>query len=1200
MNKYIRTLLHQRRLVALLTVVTIVFGVVAVSQMSLELVPNVDSTQIAVVSKYSDATPGQVDREVSQVLETAVRAVDGIAKTSTISSAGVSLVVLNLRLGTDASQTEQAVQKAVNAVESALPEGVHPSVKTGSVSDLPAMQIAVRDDETSSVSSLQRAEIVSTLKDLSAVRDASFVGEPTREIVVTPREADLAKYGVSSSTIATAVGSSGQTADAGYSSQGSNRYSIEAGSQYGSSADVAAVPVTVLSGKTITVGDVADVALVDNATDKVARYNGEAVSLVTIDKLPDSSFVDLSQQVHDAFTTLGDSGISSEVVFDQAPYIESAISTTAREGVLAVICAVLVILFSLFSVRTTFVSAVSIPVSLMLTFVAMYLRGYSLNLVTLAAVTVALGRLVDDAIVVVESISRELQHQPDRRVAVMKGTRTVAAAVTASTLTTIAVFLPLGFVQGATGVLFRPFAFTVAIGVLASWVVSLTVVPVFSFWMLRRKDGAPSERVARRANRTLERGVARIVALGIRRRSWTLAMGGVIMLVSVLLTLGLQTSFLAGIGQQTIVVTMTRGATETVESLEGTATTVEDTLRNLAHVESVETMIGTTGNTLKDASQGGGGGISSFIVTVDTDANDFLPQVRDALAPIPDTGTLAYTVSTTMSFASPLEVDVLGETQSDVDQVSSDLTQRIGALSSVSGTSDVGSQTRSYISIQVDQAKAAQYGLSEADVVSASSKTLADQTIGRATDSGKQIDVMLAATADSNSVGSISNIDIPISTGGAVKLSQVASITETTGPLTIRTQTGLPETSITVTAASDDLGGLTSQIQGIIDTTDFPANTSAHLTGASNEQSEAFGQLGLSLLVAIVAVYAIMVATFRSFVQPVVLLLSIPFAVSGALVAQRLSGETMGVASLIGALMLIGIVVTNAIVLVDRINLERKRRCLRVAVIRGTAQRARPILMTAAATVFALLPLALSPGADSSFIARPLAIVVLGGLVSSTLLTLLILPVFYYVAMSSSVRIPFLARAGRRARQRNRKGEIAIVTSTANFALCPSISPWWTESGSSRTLLIPLHRARAGDTEVATIIQVGVPQIGKLIKYPHLVSAALAVLSEEHFDPYAYIAAYLTIQELQGALRMDELLGTISPEQRGAVFLALATSTKRMSRRARWRRSGAGLTLYRSAQNPDHMWILAGRELDRKGGTRNLSAGGRHGLTRAR
>lgn len=1182
MKNYIHVLLNQRRLVALLTVVAIVFGLVAASQMSLELVPNVASTQIAVVSKYTDATPGQVDREVSQVIETAVRAVDGISQTSAVSSSGISLVILNLRLGTDAATTEQAVQKAVNIVESSLPDGVHPSVQTGSVSDLPAMQIAVHDTASSSVSELQRAEIVSTLKDLSGVRDASFVGAPTKSIRVTPRTADLEKYGVTAASVATAVGSSGKTSDAGSSSQGDESFGIEAGQQFSAAADVAQVPLVSASGKVISVGDVADVALADSEISKYARYNGNVVSLVTVEKLPDSSFVDISRQVRSALTSLSDKGIESEVIFDQAPYIESAIATTAREGILAVICAVLVILCFLFSLRTTFVSAISIPVSLMLTFIAIYVTGYSLNLVTLAALTVALGRLVDDAIVVVESISRELRHQPDRRKAVITGTGTVAAAVTASTLTTVAVFLPLGFVQGATGVLFRPFAFTVAVGVLASWAVSLVVVPVFSFWMLRRNDYSFPERLARRTNRTLERTVGQIVSRAIRRPAFTLALGAVIMIASVFLSIGMQTSFLAGIGQQTIVITMTNASTQTASSQEGTVVQIESVLRNLPHVDSVETTIGTTGNVLTDASLGGGGGVSSFILTVDTDASEFLPQVKDAIAPIPVTGNLTYTVSTMMSFASPIKISVMGESQDDVSRVAEDLTKQIGDLSSVSNATENGSTTRSYVAIQVDQAKAAKYGLSEADVVSWSNKILADQTVGRATEDGQQIKVILASTADSTSVESIGNISIPSTVGGAVRLGEIASVAKTTGPLTIRTKTGLPEAAITVSAASDDLGGLTSQIQGIIDHADFPANTSASLTGASTEQSEAFSQLGLSLLVAILAVYAIMVATFRSFIQPVVLLLSIPFALSGALVTQRLSGETMGVASLIGALMLIGIVVTNAIVLVDRINLERKTRSLRVAVIRGTAQRARPILMTAAATVFALLPLALSPSNDSSFIARPLAIVVLGGLASSTVLTLLILPIFYYVAMNVAVRPQF--SAGRNSRQNFFRGKVVTVASLANFSLYPGASPWWVDAGATRTLLIPLHAARAGEPESAMAVQTNLSKIRGFVKSPVHVHNAATVLAEERYDPHAYIAAYLTIQELQGNLRIEDALEEIPLAQRGAIVTALTRSARRMARLPLGGKRSTKVTIFRSIRNPDHMWIMVGREFGERRG----------------
>jgi HAE1 family hydrophobic/amphiphilic exporter-1 len=723
-------------------------------------------------------------------------------------------------------------------------------------------------------------------------------------------------------------------------------------------------------------------------------------------------------------------------VFDQAPYIQESIASLAQEGALGLVFAVLVILLFLLSVRSTLVTAISIPTSVLITFIGLQTAGYTLNILTLGALTIAIGRVVDDSIVVIENIKRHLDAGEDRARTIAVAVREVAGAITASTITTVAVFLPISFVGGTTGELFRPFALTVSIALLASLVVALTIVPVLAYWFLRPSK-RPAVRQAAQAALAEERaaaggapasGVPADTAAPVEeaphhgahaapRRArglqsvygpiihWTLKHSVVTVLLALLVLVGtgalyplMKTNFLGSSGQDTFTVTQTVPVGQSLDAQDATAQQASTAILGVDGVETVQLTVGSSGG-LQSAFGGGGGGGTSirYSVTTDESADQEAVQadVRDALSGVASAEDISVAASSGFGASSDIEVDLSTASQSDLQSASDQLLEALRGTDGISQAESNLSSSLPYIAVRVDRDAAARAGLSEVAVGTIVSQALQPSQVGSVVIDDRTLSIYLADGQPPATVDELRNLEVPTLTG-TVALSTLAAVEQTDGPASITTERGQRTATITVTPEGDDLASANVAVQNAIDATALPAGVDASLGGVTADQADAFSQLGIALLVAILIVYVVMVATFRSLLQPLLLLVSVPFAATGAILLQVITGVPLGVPSLIGVLMLIGIVVTNAIVLVDLVNQYRDRGMpVREALLHGTERRLRPILMTALATIFALLPMALGITGHGGFISQPLAIVVIGGLVSSTVLTLVVLPVVY-------------------------------------------------------------------------------------------------------------------------------------------------------------------------------------------------------------
>ncbi len=725
---------------------------------------------------------------------------------------------------------------------------------------------------------------------------------------------------------------------------------------------------------------------------------------------------EVSERIPEIVRAIGDTAPVT-VIFDQAPYVERSIEDLTTEGLLGLAFAVLVILVFLLSVRSTLVTAVSIPLSVVIALIALWLGDYSLNMLTLGALTIAVGRVVDDSIVVLENIKRHLEYGEAKREAVLAGVREVSGAVTASTLTTVAVFAPIAVVGGMVGQLFAPFAITVTVALLASLLVSLTVIPVLAYWFLKAPvlgaeevRAAREEAEAKELRSPLQRAYLPVLRFATRRRLVTVLVGVVVFVATMGLAGRLETNFLDSSGQDTVSISQKMPVGTDLATTDAAAKKVEEVLAGLKDrgVQSYQVNVGSGGGFM--GAMGGGGDSASYSVTVaeGTDTPVLEETLRERLKGLAGVGEITVGGGQGGGMGgSAGQVQVIVQAP-DIETLEAAAETVRGAMASLEGLRDVSSNlaaSAERVEVRVDREKAAAKGLTESAVGQLLAQRFRGAPLGQVTLDGRAEDLILRTGEAPEDVEAVRKLELPTA-AGMVELSEVAAVERVEGPPQVTRIDGERSATVSGAATASDLGGVTASLTTRLGELSLPEGASYEIGGVSADQEEAFGQLGLAMLAAIAIVFMIMVATFRSFVQPLILLVSVPFAATGAIGLLLATGTALGVPALIGMLMLIGIVVTNAIVLIDLINQYREQGMGIVeAVVEGGRRRLRPILMTAVATIFALVPMALGLTGSGGFISQPLAIVVIGGLLSSTLLTLVLVPTLYVMLERAKERL---------------------------------------------------------------------------------------------------------------------------------------------------------------------------------------------------
>ncbi|MGW4376403.1 efflux RND transporter permease subunit [Streptomyces albidoflavus] len=1012
--------LAQRALIGLMSIIALLFGAIAIPQLKQQLLPSIELPMVSVLAPYPGASPDVVEKQVVEPLEKSIDAVEGITGITATASEGNAVLMAQFDFGSaDTQQLVADIQQAVNRSRAMLPDDVDPQVIAGSTDDIPTVVLAVTSDKDQQAlaGQLERT-VVPSLESVDGVGQVSVDGVRELQIAVTPDDADLAKAGLSSADLVQALQAAGATVPAGsFDEKGENR-TVQVGGGFTSVKQIEELRIAPAAGgqggpgaqagpgdagkapAPVRLGSVAKVEQQQATATSLTRTNGEPSLAVVVTMDRDGSAVAISDAVTEKLPELrADLGGSSEltVVSDQGPAVAKSIEGLTTEGALGLVFAVVIILIFLASVRSTLVTAVSIPLSVVLALIVLWTRDLSLNMLTLGALTIAIGRVVDDSIVVLENIKRHLGYGEERKEAILTAVKEVAGAVTSATLTTVAVFLPIGLVGGMVGELFGSFSLTVTAALLASLLVSLTVVPVLSFWFLRAPKGTPEDAEAARAaaeekeaKSRLQRLYVPILKFATRRRLTSLAIAVAVLLGTFGMAPLLKTNFFDQGEQEVLSVKQELAPGTSLAATDEAAKKVEALLKETEGVEDYQVTIGSSGFM---AAFGGGtdtNQASYQVKLADSASSETVQKALDkGLAGLEGIGDTR--VAAGDGFASQdLSVVVKASEADTLAKASEQVREEVAKLDDVTDVQSDLSQSVPRISVSANE-KAAAAGFTDAGLGQIVAQSVRGTTAGQVVLDDAERDIVVKSAKPAETLAELRALPL-----GPVKLGQIADVELVDGPVSMTRIDGSRAATVTARPTADNTGAVTAELQTKINALELPEGATATIGGVSADQDEAFGQLGLAMLAAIAIVFMLLVATFRSLVQPLILLVSIPFAATGAVGLLIATGTPMGVPAMIGMLMLIGIVVTNAIVLIDLINQYRdKGYGIIEAVIEGGRHRFRPILMTALATIFALIPMALGVTGEGGFIAQPLAVVVIGGLITSTVLTLVLVPTLY-------------------------------------------------------------------------------------------------------------------------------------------------------------------------------------------------------------
>ncbi|MCZ1010389.1 efflux RND transporter permease subunit [Streptomyces lydicus] len=1053
-----RLSLVQRGLIALMSIVAIAFGAIAIPQLKQQLLPSIELPMVSVMAPYQGASPEVIEKQVIEPLEDGVQAVDGIKSVTSTSSEGSGVIMAQFDYGNDSKRLVADVQQAVNRARAKLPDDVDPQVVSGSTDDIPTVVLAVSSgskDQQTLADQLNRS-VVPDLKNIDGVSQVRVDGVQDRIVAVTPDDKKLAAAGLSAQSLGQALQNGGTSVPAGSFSEDGRSKTVQVGAGFTSVAQIkdlrfapsagggASAGAGASSGGgapsagsgpsaggrpggAVRLGDVATVKEEQATPTSLTRTDGKPSLAVNVTMDKDGSAVAISDAVKGKLSTIRQDlgkGTHVTVASDQGPQVSKSIDSLTTEGLLGLAMAVIVILVFLLSLRSTLVTAVSIPLSVVITLIVLWTGDLSLNMLTLGALTIAIGRVVDDSIVVLENIKRHLGYGEERREAILSAVKEVSGAVTSSTLTTVAVFLPIGVVGGMVGALFGSFSVTVTVALLSSLIVSLTVVPVLSYWFLRAPkipEGSTVDDLRRAAEEKeakspLQRFYVPVLRFATRRRLTSLVIAVAVLLGTFAMGPLLKTNFLDQGAQDTLTLKQELPPGTSLGAADKQAKRVEKVLAANDDIADYQVTVGSSGFM---AAFGGGTGANQASYQLKLKDSADSDKVTEALRA--DLGKLGKSIGDT-SFATgggfgsqDLSVVVKSGDAEVLKKASEQVRKTVAGLDHVTDVQSDLSQSVPRISVKPD-AKAAAAGYDQASLGAAVTQAVRGTTSGKAVLDDTERDIVIKSAHPATTEDGLKNLTLPTPSGPA-KLSSLATVRTVPGPVQMTRIDGARSATVTAKPTGDNTGAVSAQLQQKIDALKLPDGATATIGGVSQDQSDAFSSLGLAMLAAIAIVFMLLVATFRSMIQPMILLVSIPFAATGAIGLLVATGTPLGVPAMIGMLMLIGIVVTNAIVLIDLINQYRSQGYGVVeAVIEGGRHRLRPILMTALATIMALLPMALSITGDGGFISQPLAVVVIGGLITSTLLTLLLVPTLYAMIELRKER-----RAEKRAAKRSAK-----------------------------------------------------------------------------------------------------------------------------------------------------------------------------------
>jgi HAE1 family hydrophobic/amphiphilic exporter-1 len=961
--------------------------------MKRELIPDIELPYTSIVTVYPKASPDEVLNKVTVPIENVVWerwAGKGLKHLYSTSSEGISAIFAEFEFGTDMNETTSSIKQGISELTLppevlSLPQmnpvmGENPRVIPINLSMMPLVVLSLSGNiSAEQVKAIADNQIVPVLESIDGVLAVEIEGGDEEQVLIIPDPAKMVEHNVSLSQIAWLLAP-----------------------EYYSLDEIRNTPIGTDS---VVLGDIAEVSQGPAPNSVVTRTNGKPSLGILVMKKDEANTVDVANavtaKVDEIKKTLGD-GVELVTVFDQSDFIESSINQLWEKALIGGALAIVVVFIFLLAVRASLVTAISIPLSLLTGFLVMRAFDITINVLTLSAMSIAVGRLIDDSIVMVEVIYRRLQQGESFREAAINGSKEIAMPITSATLATVAIFIPLMFVGGIVGELFIPFALTVTFAMLASLAVALMVVPALS-------DMFVGERTKAKVGETwYQKLYVRTLKWALSHRLLTLVIAAVLFVGSLGLVPVIGTSFMHGMSEKILTVDIRMPAGTDLKTTDEIAKKVEALLdKNASAIESYHTEVGVSTSLFGAMSSAMGGGDNTASIEVylapDADMDKEAEKLRLATEGLAGAGKIVVTTSESESGGgmgfSGLEISIEGEDQEALKTTTLQLVDKLRGMEGLVNLETEFTMIVPKLDIEIDPIKATALELSPEQLQQFQQEfyvlKVGSTVPGKvATIDGQSYPVFIGGVV-SGLNGAAEAESLRIGWPDSIALGDIANVALLEMPTHISHTDLKLSASIRAAITEKNVGAINRAVQEKIDALPSHPGVEVKIGGVAEEMEETFSRMGIAIIAAIVISFLILVVSMRSLLNPLIIMVSLPLASIGALLALLLSGYTLGVSGMMGILMLVGIVLTNAIVLIALIEQLRKGGMNTYdAIIQGGQTRLRPILMTALTTIFAMIPLALGVG-QGTFIAAELAIVVIGGLFTSTLLTLLVIPVIY-------------------------------------------------------------------------------------------------------------------------------------------------------------------------------------------------------------
>ncbi len=1013
---------------SMLYLMAVGFGLFSLLRLNLDLYPKMDFPMLAVISQYSGVGPYDIETSVTRLVEETVASVENVKKVSSTSAQGFSLVMLEFDWGTDMDQAEIDVRTNLEYIKDYLPQEMsEPMVFKFDPSQQPILYMAVASDfhGQAELRRISEEDIEPRIERIAGVASSYTMGGLRREIKVLADPARLRAHNISVQQMTAALQMNNLQLPSGWIDNAQQEFSLQTVGEYSNLEQIENTSVGMMNGSIIKIKDVASV--VDGFADQRMKVwnNNQPTVMLMVQKQSDANTVVVARDVLKNVAKIEaelPKGVHLDTIIDLSSFITQSMSNLVDTAYQAIFLTFLVLLFFLRSIRSSLIVAVSIPVSMVVTFAVMDQAGITLNVISMAGLALAIGMLVDNSIVVLESIFRRREEGEGLRDSAINGTVSVGMAITASTLTTLAVFVPILFVPGIAGELFKDMVLTIVISLSASLLVALTLVPLLTSRLLRIRKKTDIEtlgptvgdhkwtvftRLNHRVGIWLDQLHAfydRVLAWSLRHKMRVLVSSGILFFLSIIVLGVAGGEFLPKTDQGFVTIAVDRSAGTSLESMEQSMhQLISIIMQNVPEAENVYTNFGQgEGISALFSSRVSSQGDINIKLKKMADRNRSMFEIQDALRPkfksLPDVDARFQDrgEAVMMGAGGDIVIEIFGYDLQVAEALSNQIEQK---MKKIDGVADIKSSIKEAIPelrVNLDRQRIADLGLSTSQISQIVSTSVLGTVATQYRDSGNEYDIRVQLDKESRSSKTdIENLLIMTPLGTQIPLRSIATVDFSKAPQEILREDQERLVTVTINISGRSLTSVTSDVKSALKEITVPNNFRIEIGGLAEEQMESFMYLGLAMLAAVILTYMVMASQFESFLDPFIIMFTVPLAIIGVAMALVVTGTDLSVMAFIGIIMLVGIVVNNGIVLVDYINqLRAQGLSLYDAITQGGHVRLRPVLMTALTTILGMFPLALGLG-ESGESWAPLARAVMGGMIASTALTLVVVPILY-------------------------------------------------------------------------------------------------------------------------------------------------------------------------------------------------------------